>query len=572
MNHFESVAVVLVLSAMAHAECHGQINRFITAAEITTDLDSLKSWILQVHPGSHDSVSREDLTHQFGSASRVFGAGAPLVMMPIVINQALSPLVDEHTGIDWQQWTLEAAEEGGVWPGNLEVTHDGQIHAFDANGQQLLDIGGVDIHRAFPHHFFQNIGMPFSQTTLSQRAASLAPGWFPLMYEVDGQPHNLSSPLPNTKEAGLTWDRDEKGHWTLVVRDFSSGSWKEFVRRIRLLRDDLGACSEAEKHSVTIDLTGNAGGELMRAMMFASLFQEGEIKFFNEVELLGSDALQAWGRSEISVFRRLFLSLRKSHSADAAYAHAILRTPSGEFARRPAPTFVSLESAPLRNSALVIQTDGLTASAAGALSSWLQRNRGAEIHGVPPFSIHGKVCGNVIKRRLPNSGIPLNLATTCWSNSNKHVPIEVDVKTSSLHRESWPLAYPQQAQFLSDLVASMKRSGLILEPHQWNHFESQAQTILSRYQENLEQLKRRQDKCENWPANELLADGTDVTSALTAILAERASLREQRDASLKWLLPQESWGNFADVLNPEKPKVLHFGIHDRMNCNVCRIE
>lgn len=572
MNQIGSIAIALFMCAMVRAECQGQINRFLTAAEMTADLDSLESWVQAVHPKAHEPATQGALNEQVEAAARVFGAGAPVVMMPIVINQALSALADEHTGIDWQQWTQEAAEEAGIWPGNIEVSHDGQIHAFDSKGQPISEIGGVDINRAFPHHFFQNIGMPFSPATLSQRIAALAPGWFPLMYEVDAETFNPPSPLPNTNEAGLTWDKDGNGHWTIVVKDFSSGSWKDFVRRIDLLRSDLNACNEMEKQSIAVDLTGNAGGELMRAMMFASLFQEGEIEFFKQVELLGSDALQAWGRSEIPRFRRLFLSVRKNRSADAAYAHAILRTPSGQLVSRPSPTFVSSETALLRHSVLMVQTDGLTASAAGALTSWLQRNQGAEIHGVPPFSVHGKVCGNVIKRRLPNSGIPLNLATTCWSNPIKHVPIEVDVRTSSLQQEPWSQAYPQEAQFLTDLMVSMKRSGLILETDQWDHFEVQAQPILIRYHQELEPLLKRQNEFENWPVNRTLPDGTEVALALTNILAERALLKERRDASLKWLLPFESWSTFADVLNPEKPKVLHFGIHDRMNCNVCRIE
>lgn len=50
---------------------------------------------------------------------------------------------------------------------------------------------------------------------------------------------------------------------------------------------------------------------------------------------------------------------------------------------------------------------------------------------------------------------------------------------------------------------------------------------------------------------------------------ERKDLREIRDLETKAFLSTEQQALFDEKIAPQKPQVLHFGIHNRADCNVC---
>lgn len=49
----------------------------------------------------------------------------------------------------------------------------------------------------------------------------------------------------------------------------------------------------------------------------------------------------------------------------------------------------------------------------------------------------------------------------------------------------------------------------------------------------------------------------------------RKAVRLSRDEAIKGLLKPEQRAVYAEQIKPRKPQVLHFGIHDRANCQVC---
>ena len=78
----------------------------------------------------------------------------------------------------------------------------------------------------------------------------------------------------------------------------------------------------------------------------------------------------------------------------------------------------------------------------------------------------------------------------------------------------------------------------------------------------LEQISVRRSEAE--ARNEVaLAD------TLAALRAAEGAVRNARNARLLATLPMELWPPIQEVLAPPKPAVLHFGVHDRMKCEVC---
>lgn len=50
---------------------------------------------------------------------------------------------------------------------------------------------------------------------------------------------------------------------------------------------------------------------------------------------------------------------------------------------------------------------------------------------------------------------------------------------------------------------------------------------------------------------------------------EKKDLKEVRELDIKSVLQPEQVAIYDEKVAPQKPKVLHFGIHNRADCNVC---
>lgn len=64
-------------------------------------------------------------------------------------------------------------------------------------------------------------------------------------------------------------------------------------------------------------------------------------------------------------------------------------------------------------------------------------------------------------------------------------------------------------------------------------------------------------------------EGSALADTLAALRAAQYAVRERRDFAFYASVPADWWAELNAVLNPPKPAVLHFGVHDRMKCAVC---
>ncbi|MBI1266686.1 MAG: hypothetical protein GC193_04545 [Cryomorphaceae bacterium] len=56
---------------------------------------------------------------------------------------------------------------------------------------------------------------------------------------------------------------------------------------------------------------------------------------------------------------------------------------------------------------------------------------------------------------------------------------------------------------------------------------------------------------------------------VSAYNQDKKDLRELRELEIKGILNPSQRLVYEEKIQPEKPQVLHFGLHDRANCNVC---
>lgn len=60
-----------------------------------------------------------------------------------------------------------------------------------------------------------------------------------------------------------------------------------------------------------------------------------------------------------------------------------------------------------------------------------------------------------------------------------------------------------------------------------------------------------------------------IPPRISAYNQEKKDLRDLRELEIKAILTPSQRETYETKIQPEKPQVLHFGLHDRANCNVC---
>jgi len=76
-----------------------------------------------------------------------------------------------------------------------------------------------------------------------------------------------------------------------------------------------------------------------------------------------------------------------------------------------------------------------------------------------------------------------------------------------------------------------------------------------------------QDSLEAAPISE-----ADLLAQLTEVRAALGACREDRRLAMRNALPDDLKRSFDELAQPNRPNVLHFGLHNRMECVVCKPE
>lgn len=127
--------------------------------------------------------------------------------------------------------------------------------------------------------------------------------------------------------------------------------------------------------------------------------------------------------------------------------------------------------------------------------------------------------------------------------------------------------------FLTALLDAMRQESTVFSDAVLENFAQAALPIIENHEQVKSDLSARQVALENLPAGaQFTESGVPIDEALNGLLDNQREAKDKRDAALRTLLPMQTWSTFDRLLKPAKPAVLHFGIHDRMNCNVCKPE
>jgi hypothetical protein len=240
--------------------------------------------------------------------------------------------------------------------------------------------------------------------------------------------------------------------------------------------------------------------------------------------------------------------------------------------------------------------DDGTSSAAAALADWLQRRGEAVVIGTPWAPSAGGTYGNAVRAADPETGLAIRVATAafvwdstawgpCAGPGLPDVSLEPTAAAWAAGRDpvreagvAWATGQPWRPDSAT-VAAWMSREA----PERWalwrgierelkpsGEWRRQAWEAVSTHATavawaDLEgaQAERQAERQAEQPVDYFASDANTWAEAKT-------EARQRRDAALRAACPASSLPALEQLLNPSKPAVLHFGIHDRMNCGVCK--
>lgn len=90
-------------------------------------------------------------------------------------------------------------------------------------------------------------------------------------------------------------------------------------------------------------------------------------------------------------------------------------------------------------------------------------------------------------------------------------------------------------------------------------------TLFTSYAAELSVLDERIKAAERDP--QLSED--EVVFRMNVISQERKDLKEIRELDIKAILTPDQRTKYEEKIQPVKPQVLHFGLHNKMDCKIC---
>lgn len=530
---------------------------YVSAEALTSDFQTLYEKVQAWHP-RHEALD----SSTFVSFASRFPSGAPTFFAASAIDEALRPLEDEHTAVHIGMWSALVAEVHGIWEGKIEVVNEvGDLKWLDNTGLGLDTLYAKPVSALSPSALLQGLWPGLHAATRANQVAAIAPMWAPFLATAEGA--TPQAPPPSGPELRWKWDEASRS-FRLTAPTFTRGTDAEFEAQINELRQAIESLKSEDVAMWVVDLRGNGGGLYDRAMMLAALFASEPVQFHHSVHLQGSRALRDWGCAQIPWWKRPFAT---------PYDRALLKTEPGEVASIPAQKLPASGNGGPTGGEIQVFVDGVTGSAAAGLALWFKNERNASLVGIPPNAQLHAVCGNTLTTVLPNSGIPVRIATTCWTDSPSLYPARVAMSVDSMvfaertPTEKLQAEHPRDHAFLLGLKTEMEDFLPDAEK-----FQRLATPLVLACAEKLTELEDEQRQLERLPVGSMTESGLAPADAMNELLQLKKETVEQRNAELRLLVPMHLWPTMNAWLNPQKPAVLHFGLHDRMNCNVCKPE
>jgi len=416
---------------------------FLSGDQIQTDLDSLRAWILAVHPSPFVHCSQFEFEETWEKSRKTFEGGGTLFSEAQMVARLCNTLKDSHTGLSLRSFTMQLGEMYGHLP--IEVTTV-QNHIMtdyvDAtlgfSGNEVVAVNGV------PARSILGSALPLISQEGDAQVARLrmaeklwndiAPfvvgahvGDTVFVELADGTIEKLPI-LSNEEVAG--WNegksQEESIEWqlpespsdpaVLIIHDFHPSNAADFKRQLRRAFRSMHRWNETHGGlNLVLDLRGNSGGHIAVMAELLPYISDVSIRIPFGAQIRTSKA----AKEQLAIRHRRLGMRGHRYSSNLKRMNNALRGESGDTL-----LFVPFQ-VPIKPHRKLVHTgkiallfDGLSASASVSIASWFIRSGRGATFGEPTMGSISGTFGNPVRYTLPESGLVVNIASARYFTQN----------------------------------------------------------------------------------------------------------------------------------------------------------
>jgi len=550
------------------------------------DLDTLQVWVETLHPLPFARVNKEAWEATCEKTKRDVAEGGDELAMTLAVGTMLGVLKDSHTMISLGEWTDKEMESLGLNTltfssigGDIYVKHDEQ--SLIAPGTKITSIYGLPITEVFDNA--KTISPQEGEAWLSRvRIAEhlILPMASAMMNDsnrgitINGQGYHLrkAEEMPNwiknrrdNRNTGLNWEYDH-GVARLEISSFMSGSgWRYFRELNRGFKMIEKHGDEWGINGLVVDLRGNLGGVAYRMADVFYYLTEEEIQIpvayikrqSKESAELSRDRYRGmvrwivdrWGNKENGL-----IEIKRMAELEIGEVDTI------RYDRK------KFDMGNVFDGPVVVLIDGLSSSASVSFVSEFNRLDRGMVLGEPCNGPNSGTFSDAVERTLPESGLKVMISTGRFVMDDEYAfrsrPIKptrwVQWSEMDFEENNDPLIEAVQDWVNNTEVGDLKQLSERESKVLWEELE----TVFSR-----DRLWGGSVREEVW--TQVLGGDVCVQEAKKA--GENfKQCKTSRNVLTTLALPQELRERFEQLISPSRPAVLHFGIHNRMDCNVCK--
>jgi hypothetical protein len=366
-------------------------------------------------------------------------------------------------------------------------------------------------------------------------------------------------------DTGLNWEFDD-GVARLEISSFMLGSGWRYFRELNR------GFKQIEKHrydwgikGLVVDLRGNLGGAAYRmADVFYYLTDE-EIKI--PVAYIKRQSKESSERNR-NIYRGLAKWIVDIWGNEENGLVEIKRMAELEIGEVDTIRYdgMKLEIGNVFDGPVVVLIDGLSSSASVSFVSEFNRLDRGMVIGESCNGPNTGTFSDAIERDLPKSGLKVMISTGRFVMDEEYAFRSRPIKPSRWVQWS-EIDFVENRDPFIDAVQDWVNNTEVGDLKQLSERESKVlweelETVFSR-----DRLWGGEVREEVWTK---VVEG-DVCVQEAKIAGNNfKQCKTSRNVLTTLALPQELRAKFEQLISPSRPAVLHFGIHNRMDCNVCK--
>jgi hypothetical protein len=577
------------------------------------DIDTLVSWVENLHPLPFARISEGQWKTVISEARELITENPSDFTMTLAAADILNSLQDSHTGLSLGEWMSKRNEICGRNLLYFTSTKDGVFiqtdmldlietgsKVIEINGKPILEVAELAI-RLSPQEgnsllSRRRVGEYFLIESALINETHFKGSVEIVIEDFAGSLITIDYPLLTKRAAKKIYrgiDTPDVVEWVwsnrfvrLNINSFMDGRTFKFTRHINKgFAQLIDLYAEGEVEGLVIDLRGNWGGLTGRMEYVFSFLSDAEFAVSHALVVKQCEESKAdiykkyrgvrkWAINKWENEVEYFGHLKRMSELEIGGTDTIFNSEVklGEFGYYSGPT------------SLLIDGTSISASVAFA-SAFIRLDRG-EVFGEECMGPMGGTFANPISRTLPNSEFSVTISTGKYClkkdlvlgsspiKPNRWVQISEDDLLDGddpTHRalEDW-LDYPMVSiryDFNEPESKSLFREleTIYSEDPEWSGaIRKKVFDIIIKSDKALSELRKKIKEVESSSHSE-----EEILKSMINLNNLKKDIRADRKDSIKLYLHQSLQPQFDVITGVNRPSVLHFGIHNRLDCNVC---